>query len=173
MEGCIYFAFSGLGDIERFVADKNRIKEFVDPCDDWYIEKSPKYYRQAFFYDFYLRRIAKIGPFAHNEGQVPAPYRHRPWNSFFRLSIPAVMKFKQATANYEGIPNFVRGKVQRAEFRTTSSSGKSTVTIVRGQRIRETLNEEDYEKHTRKRKYRKVIKEEENEKPVKVIKKEG
>ena len=83
------------------------------------------------------------------------------------------MKFKQATANYEGIPNFVRGKVQRAEFRTTSSSGKSTVTIVGGQRIRETLNEEDYEKHTRKRKYRKVIKEEENEKPVKVIKKEG
>ena len=167
LEGCIYFAFTGHGNLDRFVADKDRVKEFVDPCDEWCIKESPKYYRQAFFYDHYLRRVAKQGPFAHHEKQVPVPYRHRPWNSFFRQSIPAVLKVNQATENYEGIPHFIQGKVQRAEFRITTTKGRSTVTIVRGQKIREILNDKDYEEYTRKRKYRKVIKQEKVEETLK------
>ena len=153
IEACVYSAFSGHGKIERFVADKDRIKKFVDPCEEWFL-KSPLYYRQAFFKESFLRRIAKQGPYAHSSSEQPIPYRHRPWNNYFRQKIPAKLVLDQAIINYEGIPNFKVGVIQRTEIKSTSVFGKTSVKIVRGQKIRETLDESEYEKYNSKKRKR-------------------
>lgn len=157
LEACVYCAFSGHGKIERFVADKERIKNFVDPCTDWFI-KSPLYYRQAFFKESYLRRIARQGPYANESGEQPIPYRHRPWNTYFRQRVPTKLVLDQAIVNYEGIPNFKVGVIQRTEIRTTSVFGETKVTIVRGQKVRAKLSEEEYEEYSSKKRKRKVDK---------------
>ena len=144
LEAAVYCHFSGFGSLEKLSADLLRIRTFVHPWSDWF-ETSPKYFRKALFDKKYIIQVWCRGPFATEEKDIPIAFRHRPWNRYFRETVPPYIRLREADINYEGNPRFRKGYLQNGEIRVVQPGGHSEIHIVRAQKVRKVFsNAEEY-----------------------------
>ena len=144
LEAAVYCNFSGFGQLEKLSADLLRIRTFVHPWSD-YFETSPKYFRRSLFDKKYIVQVWCRSPYSTEPNHTPIAYRHRPWNRYFRETIPTNIRILQAEINYEGNPGFRKGHLQHAEIREVKPGGNSQFHIVRAQKVRKICeNAEEY-----------------------------
>ena len=153
LEAATYTAITPLIQKPDFLCDLITIQRIANPWTDSF-SQLPEYVKRGIFDFHWVCQISRTGPYVGPDNDLAIPYRHRPWNNYFRKKRSTVEDIlNQPQKNYEGNPHFIPGRLQRGIIRTIDESGRNIITVVRGGKVRRTVLESEYIEESTKAHY--------------------